>query len=278
MYVIIYNPKSKGGKSKEVVEKIVDKLKELNETYRFQNVLEIEDVGKFICALNEDEHPLFVGGDGTLHFLANKFKKYQFEQDIYAYPSGTGNDFFRNIDNEDNIVHINEYMEDLPTFNNGTQEEVFLNGLGVGIDALVCEYVAETKGGNAFSYTKNTIKAFLKYKPRPMKLIIDDQEYDYKKCWTICCMNAIHQGGGMKFAPLKTRNDGTLDVLIVHTASRLKLLFLFLSIYKGKHLKYKKYVSYIKGKSVKIIAEGNPSMQADGEVYTNIKELSVKVH
>lgn len=277
MYVIVYNPKSKGGKSKDVVEKIVERMNEMNETYRFQNFLEVQDTEAFINSLQDDEHPVFVGGDGTLHLLANAIEKYKFTKDIYAYPSGTGNDFFRNINQFDkNIVRINEYMENLPVYKSGDLEEVFLNGIGVGIDGLVCQYVAEDKGGNAFSYYKNTVKAFFKYKPHPMTVTIDGVKHHYKKCWLTVCMNGIYAGGGMKFGPLKTRNDGTLDVMVVHSLSKLQLVLLFGKIYKGTQIKLKKYVDYINGKDIKIEAEGLPPMQTDGEVHKNIKELIVK--
>ena len=51
----------------------------------------------------------------------------------------------------------------------------------------------------------------------------------------------------MKIAPKADPTDGCLDVTIVHNLSRLKLLFMFVTVFFGKHTGFKEVVQY-KGK------------------------------
>ena len=274
MYVIIYNPKSKGGNRDKILNGVIKQLGE--EKYITKSFGEIKTFKEFVEELNEDEYPLIVGGDGTLHFIFNIMKRENINKDVYAYSSGTGNDFFRDINQFNKIIKINDYLEDLPTYQINGNKEYFLNGTGIGLDALVCHLVNESKFSNAFSYTMSAVKAFFKFKPSKMTAFIDGKQTTYDKCWLISAMNGKYQGGGMMFAPNKNRNDGIIGTIFIHDCSRLKILFLFLSIYKGKQFKYKKYVNYIEGKEVKLIPSNKVYMQTDGEVYSDFKDIIIK--
>ena len=274
MYLIIYNPKSKGGNRDKILDGVIKLLGD--EEYVTKSFGDIKTFKEFIDELKDDEYPLIVGGDGTLHFIANIMKRDNITKDVYAYSSGTGNDFFRDINQFNKIVKINDYLENLPTCTINGEEEYFLNGTGIGLDALVCHLVNESKCTNAFSYTMAAIKAFFKFKPSKMTAFIDGKQTTYDKCWLVSSMNGKYQGGGMMFAPDKIRNDGTIGTLFIHDCSRLKILFLFLSIYKGKQFKYKKYVNYFVGSEVKLIPGSKVYVQTDGEVTSDFKDVIIK--
>ena len=276
MYVIIYNPKSKGGDRNKILNGAIREIGE--EKYITKSFGEIKEFGLFINSLKSDEKPLVVGGDGTLHFIVNVMKRDNITRDVYAYSSGTGNDFFRDIDKFHKIIKLNDYINNLPTYELNGKEELFLNGVGIGVDALVCKIVQESKATSSFVYTWSAIKAFFKFKPCKMTAFIDGRQTTYEKCWLITCCNGKYQGGGMMFGPDKKRDDGTLGVLFIHDVSRIKLLTLFLSIYKGRQLKYTNYVKYIIGKEVKLIPSKNLYMQTDGEVYSDFKDITIKGH
>jgi len=50
--------------------------------------------------------------------------------------------------------------------------------------------------------------------------------------------------------------------------SKLKLLFLFPTIFKGKHIKYKEVKIY-RGKDVEVFSKCNMNVNADGEIVNN---------
>jgi diacylglycerol kinase (ATP) len=81
----------------------------------------------------------------------------------------------------------------------------------------------------------------------------------------VLLMNTKHTGKGMMMAPYASLSDGLMDVLIVKKTSLLNLLFLFPSIYSGKHV-HSKLLEYKQLSSITIAAtDGNP-LTIDGEV------------
>ena len=91
----------------------------------------------------------------------------------------------------------------------------------------------------------------------------------------VLIMNTKHTGKGMMMAPYASLSDGLMDVLIVKKTSLLNLLFLFPSIYSGKHV-HSKLLEYKQLSSITIAAtDGNP-LTIDGEVKGSAP-LSVSV-
>jgi diacylglycerol kinase family enzyme len=83
-------------------------------------------------------------------------------------------------------------------------------------------------------------------------------------------MNGRFLGGGMKMAPMQYRMSDKLSCIAVHNAGRLKVLLLFLTIFKGNHIKHKSLVDWCQGHEITVKFDRPVSMQIDGEVYTNI--------
>jgi len=94
--------------------------------------------------------------------------------------------------------------------------------------------------------------------------MIDGQPHRYEKTWFVTVSNQSFYGGGMKIAPHADPQDGKFHILIVHQISRLKLLFVFMSVYWGGHLKYKEVDSYI-GEKVSVQFSEPVPFHADGE-------------
>jgi len=63
-------------------------------------------------------------------------------------------------------------------------------------------------------------------------------------------------GGGLKILPMAIPNDDYFDICVVKKVSRLKLLFLFPTIFKGNHIKLKKYVKIYKAKKIMVRTGG----------------------
>ena len=84
-------------------------------------------------------------------------------------------------------------------------------------------------------------------------------------------------GGGMKIAPMQDRfnEKGSLSIIVAHDLSKPKITALFLTIFKGEHIKFKKNVTVHTGNDVKVIFDRPCPMQIDGEPIDNIIEYSV---
>ncbi|MFR5891405.1 MAG: hypothetical protein ACLUG4_02645 [Bacilli bacterium] len=91
---------------------------------------------------------------------------------------GTGNDFIRDIKLNDNdtLFYLNPYLEKLPTVTVNGMKRKFINGIGYGIDGMVCETAEELKLKNKkkINYTGLSIKLLLtKYATPEATVIVD---------------------------------------------------------------------------------------------------------
>ena len=90
-------------------------------------------------------------------------------------------------------------------------------------------------------------------------------------------MKGKYFGGGMMIAPMQDRyaDDDSLTIVVAHDLSKFRIITLFLSIFKGNHIKYKKNVTIIKCKKANVKFERPCIMQIDGEAMIDVQEFSV---
>lgn len=273
MYRVLFNPLSKSGRNKKIIDHILDILRNMNEEFDLLSIIDIKNFNNYLDEIPLSDKILIVGGDGTIHYLVNFLDGKEITHEIYFYGAGTGNDFVRNIESKDEFVLINGYLNNLPIAYFEGIERRFVNGCGMGLDAYVCDCVNKGKGKSPIAYKINTIKGFMKYKKSDLSIEIDGVKEECKDVWLLSVMNGIHQGGGMKFTPDAIMNDDYLDICLIKGYKRLKVLTLFPKIYKGKHTKY---VDIRKCQEIKITSDKGLYLQLDGEVISNVKELVVK--
>ena len=72
-------------------------------------------------------------------------------------------------------------------------------------------------------------------------------------------------------------DDGYFDICLVRDVSNLKLLFLFPSIFKGQHLKYKKYVEIFRANKVVIKNKKLINLNIDGEIVPINKDIVFEI-
>jgi len=83
-------------------------------------------------------------------------------------------------------------------------------------------------------------------------------------------------GGGMKIAPRAKMDDGLLDVCIVGSVDRFRLLRLIPSVYSGHHLNARE-VDYFQAARVRVETEHPLDVYADGE-YVCRTPVEISVH
>ena len=64
--------------------------------------------------------------------------------------------------------------------------------------------------------------------------------------------------------------DGKLSVLIFHRSGKLKTLMIFPSLFKGEHLKNKKYTEVLRGKDITVEFDSPAPLQIDGETVVGV--------
>lgn len=278
MNYILYNPKANNENNDLNIIPGTEELERLG-------VKKIDlitlDVPAFCESLREHDRVLICGGDGTLHHFANNVYGMEFPCPVYAFRSGTGNDFLNDIGQTDNErqIDIRPYLKDLPkVFVNGHVRRC-INGAGLGVDGAVCRGVEEFKSKTdkkKANYTIIALKELLfNYKRPNAKVTVDGVTHEYTKTWAVSAMKGRYFGGGMMIAPTQDRTTGKISVMAMHGGSRAKTLGVFLKIFKGTHVKHTEMIDIFEGYDVQVEFSEPCSMQIDGEVYNDVLTYSV---
>ncbi|VEU81195.1 diacylglycerol/lipid kinase family protein [Haploplasma axanthum] len=276
MDIILYNPLSRNGKNIKLVNKLKKKLNKKGRIVDTINLLEITDIELFVTTNQNIDRFIIIGGDGTLNRLVNGIRGIDIKPGIFLYKAGTGNDFIRSLPGrKKGLIDVKDYLKKLPKVSFNNREMLFLNGVGLGLDGLVCHKVNNSKyKKNKFNYFRHALEAFREFVPRVSKVFIDGLEIQVDKTWFVSVMNSKYFGGGMKIAPKASRLNDTLEVVIIKKVPKFILLTIFPTIYLGWHTKLKKYVNIYKGKEVKVVFDQGVIMQIDGDDFTDIKEIT----
>lgn len=274
MDIILYNPLSRNGKNIKYVKKLTAYLIKQNRQVETYSLLEIDDVDQFVLAHQTSERVIIVGGDGTLNRFANRIYGLDIKQDIYMYQAGTGNDFIRSLKTKKKLVPIKQYLANLPKVIVNNQEQLFLNGAGLGLDGYVGYLVNAGQGKkNKANYFKNAFIAFKRFKPIEAEIEIDGLKIHEKKVWMTCIMNSPYFGGGMKIAPKAKRLDKDLQLVVVKNVPKWILVLIFPTIYLGWHVIFKRWVKFYQGNQISIHFKKGTYMQIDGDEQYPIQDI-----
>lgn len=272
---ILYNPLSNRGNSKKTLKQIKKKIKGYE--YITKSLLEVKSVDTFLDSLNKEDRVLIIGGDGTLHHLANALDFNNIDRNIEFYSAGTGNDFAKSVKGKNKIIVLNNYLKNLPevTYNNTTER--FINGAGIGLDGFVCHLVNNSTGKkNKFNYFRKAFRGFVKYKPHDLEITINNDTSNkliVKKAYFVSVMQSSYFGGGMKIAPKASRGDNTLQLVVISKVPKWLLVLIFPTIYLGWHKIFKRYVQFYEVDSVEITSEILTYSEIDGEDKADVTSL-----
>ena len=285
----IVNEKAANGRAHKVWKRVKRELEEKEINYRsFQTKYpkHAEELARQLGSLYRDkmEAVIVVGGDGTVHEVVNGLVDYPTVK-IGFIPAGSGNDFSRGFGVPKSPLEALSFIIKKKQLsgkrfdigkvmvNGRTKKEYFVNNIGAGFDAEVCKLTNESKmkkyfnkiGLGSLAYVGSLIRLLFTYKLTNINIEIDGKICRYEKVWFVTVSNQPFFGGGMKIAPKADPTDGCMDVTIVHHLSRLKLLFVFVTVFFGKHTGFKEVVQQ-KGKRVSIKSDDSMVVHADGEL------------
>ena len=282
MVYVLYNPLAGNRTCEEACKGVSDIFG--SDEIRYIDLLSVEDIDAYIKRMCADDQIVICGGDGTLNRLINSIDAENLEQDVFYYPGGSGNDFFRDInaDNTNSVIRINKYMKCLPTVTIDGAKKLFINGIGYGIDGYCCEEGDRKRikaPGKRVNYSIIALKGVLYgFHTVNAKVTVDGVTKEFSHVWMVPTMNGRFYGGGMMCAPGQDRlnEDGLVTVIVVHARFRIQLLAAFLSVFEGKHLKYRSIVSQMQGSEVRVEFDRPTALQIDGETVTDVKCYEVK--
>ena len=219
------------------------------------------DATALAAAAARDRRPLVVGlgGDGTLDEIVNGLLA-DGPRDAALLPAlgivgtGTGGDFGRSL----GIPHeLGAYLAALrggadravdigwarfPDLEGRPVERHWINVLSAGVGGLVDRYTAAAPAflGGRLAYAQATLRAIVMC--RRVKLVCGYVSPDGERrelpvdAQAVAICNGRTFGGGMNIAPMAKLDDGLLEVIVVQTKSRWRLVRRLTTVYAGTHL------------------------------------------
>ena len=216
---------------------------------------------------------LAVGGDGTLHELANGLANTRVA--LAALPCGTGNDFARSVGLAQPPRRLLQGLAlgarravDLGQ----VQGRYYLNVAGVGVDAEVARLVnaMPRKGGGTVPYLLTAIREAFHYTCPELTIQVDDQPAQLPAPQLMVAVgNASAYGGGMRICPGAAVDDGLLDVLSVGNLRGWATLALLPKVFVGRHTGHPA-VRYGRAATVRVTGPAEVALHADGELLAGL--------
>ena len=220
-----------------------------------------------------------IGGDGTIHEVLNGAIHFK---NVYlgAVSAGSGNDFARGYQAfktskqvEQFINTVNSSSHDCGVVKQGGTTKYFINNFGVGFDALVAGIANRSSLKRSLnkwklgklSYPYYVIHALFTYKPFKLTISCEGKIKQYQNVWFVTASNQPYFGGGMKLSPNSNTSDGQFELTVVSNLSKWKLLFLFGTVFLGKHTLLKE-VEQFAAMEAKLIFDEPVMAHADGEI------------
>ena len=271
MIEIIVNSRSK--KSLIELEKIENELKLKMISYKVLRTSKKKNANDLMNEVIGDEL-IVIGGDGTLNEVINNYHGKEF---IYlAY--GSGNDLARSIKFNRNIeisklLDTNKYIEyDVGVVN----DRKFCSGFDIGFNA---DIIKRTDGSKLkkylgkYIYLLKGVMGILMLKKYKVKISWDDGEIETDKLYLLNAMIQPYEGGGIKFAPDATGQDGKLHVMIMENISLVTFVYNYLCLLLKKHNKMRKVKQITTDRLA--IKTNQRYFQIDGELINNTEQLNV---
>lgn len=283
---VIVNPESNQGRTKKRWNRIKEALKSFLKEFKYEFTEKPFQAAEISRAAIKEGSELIVGvgGDGTMHEIANGFFEDENpinpETALGIVPSGTGSDFSRSLNIPSGLKNALHVITQAPTnmidigrvqfrnHLNKEEERYFLNVSDFGIGGeVVYRMNLEKMEKKATSYLKCLINTFMTYRNKSLRIKIDGTDLPDDVYMVGAISNGRIFGKGMKIAPEASLDDGLFDIVLVKGMKKLEFFRNVFKIYTGTHLSHPK-ISLIRGKKVEVLPareEEKILIEADGE-------------
>ncbi len=243
---VLTNPMAGHGNAPHAAEKAVSRFQELG-------IDVIAIVGRdaaHACELVDHavragtDALVVVGGDGVIRLALQALAHSGIPLGIV--PAGTGNDHAREyrIPTGDPAAAVDIIAAgktatvDLGHIRGSDGTSTYFGTIAAtGFDSLVSDRVNRMRWPRGrMRYNLAIVAELSKLRPLPFRLIFDGEREVVTDLTLAAFGNTRSYGGGMLICPNADHSDGMLDVTMVRSGSRTKLIRLFPSVFKGTHI------------------------------------------
>jgi YegS/Rv2252/BmrU family lipid kinase len=301
MYHFIVNPHSKSGKGYQIWLRLEKRLKQKQITYT-AHLTEYPGHAREISAAlttpsdeadKEERTLIIMGGDGTLNEAVDGLT-FLVPTTIGYIPTGSGNDFARSMrlpKTPDQVLKrlLNPKYRPcidygVATFGkNNPIHRRFVVSCGIGWDADVCHnlFTTKIKGWmnrlhiGKLSYILIGIKQIARMKTCGGYLELDrSRRINLRRVAFISSHIQRYEGGGFLFAPNADANDGYLDLCVIASTNRLKIIPVLLASKFGKHC-HMNGVHHYRCREAVIHMDKPRRVHTDGETFEPQTDLTL---
>ena len=258
MYYFIVNPNARCGRGKNVWKKVERILEHAGVEYKAFLTEKPGDAKDFARELTEgckEPHVIVaVGGDGTVNEILDGLS-FCGTVTLGYVPAGSGNDLARSLKipkkpsrSMKKILHPKYHkLLDYGVLSFGGDEIMhrrFMVSAGIGMDAAVCHNILYSRTKKVFSrlylgkvvYLLAGLKQLILAKPSKGYIMLDGiQKVEFNHIYFISAHIHPYEGGGFKFAPEASCDDGKLSICVMNNRKKRKLIPVLLNSLLGRH-------------------------------------------
>ncbi len=287
-FLLLYNPISGKGDT----TKILDAYKAIQKKY-MQHYYALHETDKEalyhdvkkVIAQQHITDVIIAGGDGTVNQVVQALHHLPVQFGIVPRGSGNGLALTAGIPKgyAAALTFIIENNASKPTDAFLINNHFACMLIGLGFDAQVAAEFAESPTRGLATYTKLTIKNYIKAKSYLFSIQSKGVHIEVDSFLT-CVSNSNQFGNKFTIAPKAKLDDGLLDVVIIGKMNKLNFLFKTMRQVTGfnklmhiEEIDTTKSVIYFQTEELTI---GNPTMaplHIDGETVTTANSLTIKI-
>jgi diacylglycerol kinase (ATP) len=275
--IILLNPSAGRGKAGREVQKALEVLRGAGAQVKLRESRSARHLVELAQQSREETPDLVVsaGGDGTHHYVLNGL--YGSGIPLGFLPFGSGNDFAKGVGvpldvRAASALLLSGRIRQIDLARVGSA--VYGGIAGVGFDSVVTRYANEHVAwlDGSFAYPWAILRCLEFYRPEPLELVSDEQDFSGKVSFAVVGNN-VSYGGGLMLTPRARLDDGLLDVCIVPYLPRLELLRWVPRAYRGEHLAHPR-ILYFQARQVTLKTTSRLELFGDGEF---IQELPATI-
>ncbi|GAA3602711.1 diacylglycerol/lipid kinase family protein [Secundilactobacillus similis] len=291
---LIINPVAGNGKTARLQDQLIEQLQPNCLTLHTQHTQYPGHAQELASQLTDAADTIVVvfGGDGTLHEVVNGLHQAHLELPVGYIPTGTGNDFARAHGiSQKPLIALNQLLTAQATAtaiglvsDPKLGEIVFINNLGIGIDANIVYQTnhSKIKGllnklklGN-MSYAANLLKAIRHQQPFQLTW---QARKDHQLDHAYLCVFTNHPyfGGGVQLLSDRQNAQAGIHLVMVEKTTWRKLIPVIGSIYAGRSLNHNIHTA--DHDTFHLLVNSPQHIQIDGEeamapVNATIKQIN----
>lgn len=229
-------------------------------------------------------HILVIGGDGTLHKVVNTLIKNNKEIPVTYIAGGTGNDFHKARLKGKSIEDIIQQMifdrepTYIPVFNcynhHTKQNEIILNNMGYGFDAIVNHQVTKRKQSSMsnianklkLSYLSAVFSSLLKIPSINIKGDMDGIPFHYENVHIASIVNSPYAGGGIMIDNKAHYETNEISLIAYHNVKTKNVIPVLYKTLITHNQDTSEHVSRLTGRKLNLIITDPIIGHVDGEV------------